>query len=164
MNSKTKPLSAQDITNLRKPVRNINKQHKESLSGLERLAVVITDKVGTMGFFLIIFVWTAIWLNWNIFAPDAMKFDPYPAFVMWLFISNMVQIFLMPLIMVGQNLQGRHSEARAEADFEVNKIAEKEVETILLHLETQNENILKILHQLEGSAGQYESKKQPGQA
>ena len=161
MDSNTKPLSLHEIKKLRKPVQNINKTHNEGLSGLERLAVVITDKVGTMGFFFIIFVWTVIWLNWNIFAPDSMKFDPYPAFVMWLFISNMVQIFLMPLIMVGQNLQGRHSEARAEADFEVNKIAEKEVETILQHLETQNENILKILHHLEGSAGQVQPQKQP---
>jgi hypothetical protein len=34
-------------------------------------------------------------------------FDPFPAFVAYLLISNVIQIFLMPLIMVGQNLQGR---------------------------------------------------------
>ena len=72
-----------------------------------------------------------------------------PAFVMWLFISNMIQIFLMPLIMIGQNLEGRHSEARAEADFEVNTKAEIEIETILEHLENQNELILEILRRTE---------------
>jgi len=51
----------------------------------------------------------------------------------------------MPLIMIGQNLQGRHAEARAESDFEVNIKAEAEVETILLHLEQQNALTLKIL-------------------
>lgn len=115
---------------------------------LEKWAVWITEKVGTMGFFLIIFTWTILWLAWNMFAPVAIRFDPYPAFVLWLFISNMIQIFLMPLIMVGQNLQGRHSEARAEADFDVNTKAEEEIETILQHLENQNELILKILNQL----------------
>jgi uncharacterized membrane protein len=40
-----------------------------------------------------------------------------------------IQIMLMPLIMVGQNLQGRHSELRAENDFEVNVKAEMEIET-----------------------------------
>ncbi len=154
MNEQLKPLTIKEINKLRKPIRDINAQHKEQLSKLERLAILITDRVGTMGFFFIIFFWTVIWLNWNIFAPDSVKFDPYPAFVLWLFISNMVQIFLMPLIMVGQNLQGRHAEARAESDFEVNKVAEKEVETILLHLENQNENILKILHHLEDSTNQ----------
>lgn len=77
-----------------------------------------------------------------------MKFDPYPAFVLWLFISNMIQIFLMPLIMIGQNLQSKHSELRAEEDYLINKIAETEIETILMHLENQNELILQILQHL----------------
>ena len=43
------------------------------------------------------------------FAPTDLRFDPYPAFVLWLFISNMIQIFLMPLLMVGQNLQAKRA-------------------------------------------------------
>jgi uncharacterized membrane protein len=64
------------------------------------------------------------------FAPQNLRFDPYPAFVLWLFISNMIQIFLMPLIMVGQNLESKHSEIRAETDYEVNLKAEKEIQEI----------------------------------
>lgn len=133
----------------KKPIRNVNIEQKERLTPLERAAVWITDHVGTMGFFLLIFLWTAIWLSWNMFAPKSLQFDPYPAFVLWLFISNMIQIFLMPLIMIGQNLQARHAEARAEADFEVNVKAELEIETILQHLEKQNDMILTILKRLE---------------
>ena len=102
-----------------------------------------------MGFFLIILFWTLLWLGWNTLAPLDMRFDPFPAFVLWLFISNMIQIFLMPLIMIGQNLQGRHADKRAESDFEVNIRAEKEIEVILLHLDHQNELILKILKKIE---------------
>ncbi len=146
----TKPVrSLEEIKKTRKKLVNVNAVHQQSLSATDRLAVVITEKVGTMGFFFIILVWTIIWLGWNIFAPKNMQFDPFPAFVLWLFISNMIQIFLMPLIMVGQNLQGRHSEFRAEADFEVNIKAEQEIETILLHLENQGELILKILQRIE---------------
>ena len=137
---------------LHKPIRNINVEHKKSLTRLERLAVWITDKVGSMGFFIIIFVWTIIWLGWNTLTPKELRFDPFPAFVLWLFISNMLQIFLMPLIMIGQNLQGRHAEARAESDFDINVKAEMEIETILLHLEQQNELMLKILHHLENES------------
>jgi uncharacterized membrane protein len=61
----------------------------------------------------------------------------------------MIQIFLMPLIMIGQNLQSDHAEARAEADFEVNTKAEIEIETILMHLENQNKIIMEILEKLE---------------
>ncbi len=86
------------------PVRNVNQQFKESFSPLERVALFITVRVGSFGFFLIICFWTLIWLSWNTLGPGNLRFDPAPAFVLWLFISNMIQICLMPLIMVGQNL------------------------------------------------------------
>lgn len=131
------------------PARNVNQTHKDQLSALDRLALWITDRVGSMGFFFLIFGWTVSWLGWNTLAPAHLRFDPFPAFVLWLFISNMIQIFLMPLIMVGQNLQSRHAELRAEQDFEINIKAETEVETILKHLENQNELILQILQKIE---------------
>ena len=122
---------------------------KENISFMDKLAVWITDHVGSMGFFLLIFVWTASWLGWNILAPKNLRFDPFPAFVLWLFISNMIQLFLLPLIMLGQNIQSRHSDLRAEADFKINTQAELEIETILLHLEYQNKIIIKILAEIE---------------
>ena len=131
------------------PIQNVNKRHKDQLSVLGKMALWITDHVGSMGFFILIFCWTVLWLGWNMLAPAPLRFDPYPAFVLWLFISNMIQIFLMPLIMIGQNLQSRHSELRAEQDFAVNKKAETEVEAILKHLENQNELILQILAKME---------------
>ena len=134
------------------PIKNINKQHREKLLPINKLALWITNHVGSMGFFFIIFCWTAIWLSWNTLAPANTRFDPYPAFVLWLFISNMIQIFLMPLIMVGQNLQSKHSELRAEQDFLINKKSETEIETILMHLENQNELILQILNRLESNS------------
>ena len=144
------PLSLDELKKRRKKIKNVNVEHHEKLGKLERLALWITDHVGSMGFFIIIFIWTVFWLSWNIFAPKELRFDPTPAFVMWLFISNMIQIFLMPLIMIGQNLQSKHSEARAEADFEVNTKAELEIETILQHLENQNKLILQLLEKQKG--------------
>jgi uncharacterized membrane protein len=140
--------SIDELKKLSQPIGNINSQHKDKLSKIDKLALWITNRVGSMGFFLIIFCWTISWLSWNTLAPAPMKFDPYPAFVLWLFISNMIQIFLMPLIMIGQNLQSKHSELRAEEDYLINKKAETEIETILMHLENQNELILQILQQL----------------
>lgn len=149
--SDNRPLTHEELKKDKshKPVRNVNEEHKRNLTRLERSAVWITDKVGSMGFFILIFVWTILWLGWNTLAPQGSRFDPFPAFVLWLFISNMLQIFLMPLIMIGQNIQGRHSEARAESDFDINVKAEKEIETILLHLEQQNDLMVSILRHLE---------------
>src|SRR5262249_54125009 len=107
-------------------------------------------------FFLLIAGWSAVWLLWNTHAPKGLRFDPAPAFVMWLFISNLIQLALMPLIMVGQNLLNRHSEMRSEEDFKINLKAEQEAQAILLHLEhktahmeRQGELILEILKRLE---------------
>jgi uncharacterized membrane protein len=143
------PLQLEELKKLRKPIPNINIDYRQRLTKMEYVALWITEYVGTMGFFLAVFVWTILWLSWNMFAPPPLRFDPFPAFVLWLFISNMIQIFLMPLIMIGQNLQGKHAEARAESDFEVNVKAEREIETVLLHLEKQNKLILEILHKME---------------
>src|ERR1700730_8775995 len=140
----------QELKRLRTPLRAVNVEYRKKLSRLELLAIWITERVGTMGFFLAIFVWTVLWLGWNTLAPEAVRFDPFPAFVLWLFLSNVIQIFLMPLIMVGQNLQGRHAEARAEADFDVNTKGEREIVFFLLPRGAQNALILKILRHLEG--------------
>lgn len=132
------------------PIRNVNAIHRSRLSRLDKLAIVVTEKIGTMGFFLIIFGWTVIWLSWNIFlGPKELRFDPAPAFVLWLFISNLIQLHLLPLLMIGQNIQGKHAELRAEHDFETDKKAEKEIETILNHLENQQNLMLEILKRIE---------------
>lgn len=97
---------------------------------LNKLAVWITRRVGSMDFFLAIFAWTVIWLLWNMFAPRHLRFDPFPGFVLWLFISNMIQLFLMPLLLIGQNLLGEGSQERAKRDYDVNRKAEKEIKDI----------------------------------
>lgn len=136
------------------PAKNANEIHEKGLSPLDRFAVKITDKVGSMGFFLIILVWTILWCGYNLVASEIpglhlQAFDPFPAFVAYLLISNVIQILLMPLIMVGQNLQGRHSEIRAQLDFEINTKAEQEVVVILKHIEHNTELLLLLMNHLD---------------
>lgn len=142
------PMSLEQLRKGRKPFRSVHKEVQEKISRLDLIACWITDKVGTMGFFLAILVWTTLWLGWNLLVPPALQFDPPMAFVFWLFISNMIQILLMPLIMVGQNILGRHAEARSEHDLAVNVQAEQEIEVILHHLEYQNRLLIAMLEKL----------------
>ena len=130
-------------------LKSVNIRHRESFTRLEKFAVWITNHIGTMGFFFIILSWTSLWLLWNISAPSELRFDTVPAFELWLFISNMLQLFFLPLIMIGQNLERRHAELRAENDFEINLKSEKEIETILSELKKQGELVSKILERLE---------------
>ena len=140
-----KPLTLAEFKKNRKPPRNTYKEVTEKVGTLDKVALWITEHIGTMGFFLMIFVWTVLWLGWNLLAPKDLQFDPPMGFVFWLFISNLIQILLMPLIMLGQNIQGKHAEVRAEYDLDVNVKAEREIETILYHLEYQNNILIALL-------------------
>jgi uncharacterized membrane protein len=142
------PPALAELKRHRRPLADVNALHRSRIGRLDRLALFITEHVGTMGFFLIILAWTTSWLGWNMLAPRALRFDPPMAFVLWLFISNMIQILLMPLIMVGQNLQGRHAQLRAEHDLHVNIKAEREIEAVLGHLEHQNRLLLAMVRKL----------------
>ncbi|MDB5266661.1 MAG: rane protein-like protein [Parcubacteria group bacterium] len=102
-----------------------------------------------MGFFIILSIWTIGWLAWNLLAPVDMRFDPAPAFVVWLFASNMIQLVLLPLVMVSQNIEAKVADRRAQEDFEVNKKSEREIEVIIAHLENQNDLLLNLAEKID---------------
>lgn len=141
-------------THPKTPIVNANEVYQQGLSPLDKLAAAITDRVGSMGFFLLILTWTILWTGYNILASEVpglhwKSFDPFPAFVAYLLISNVIQILLMPLIMVGQNVQSRHSEIRAQLDFEINQKAEKEIVVILKHLEHNTDLVIQLMRHLQ---------------
>ncbi len=139
------PIALEELKKKRQAILRESEIKQRENSTLGTAALWITDHVGTMGFFLVIFIWTVGWLGWNVFAPKSIRFDPYPGFVLWLFMSNMIQLFLMPLIMLGQNIQARHAEMRSVTDLKINVQAALENEIILLHLENQNEIMMELL-------------------
>lgn len=131
-----------------KTIRDVNQQHRESMNSGEVLALFITEHVGTMGFFFIILGWTVLWLGWNLLAPSNLRFDPPTGFVFWLFISNMIQLFLLPLLMIGQNLQSRHAEMRTESDYDVNVAAAEAIEGIVRRQEEHQRLLEAILERV----------------
>ncbi len=139
-----KPISREELRKLRPSMRNIYILQKQHLVGAKKFANWVTKKVGTMGFFYLILLWAAIWMIWNTFGPSEMIFDHSPDFFIFVFLATILTTLLMPLIMVGQNLQETKANARAEADFELNKIEEKEIDTVLHHLENQNRHLLSV--------------------
>ncbi|MBX4195702.1 DUF1003 domain-containing protein [Candidatus Parcubacteria bacterium] len=143
--------SLEEVVNARKPVHNTRVEHKESLTGAEKFALFMTRKIGSLGFFLFLIFWTLAWLGWNMFGPSEYRFDPGPAFVIWLFISNILQLILLPLILVGQNVEAKAADRRAQLDYEINKKAEHEVSVIIGHLENQNELLLETIRKIERS-------------
>ena len=129
-----------ELKKIKKPV-NANIRHKESLNTLDKVAVYITSLVGTMWCAI---AFTALAL---VSLPDAIKGGKATT-ISWI-AQTFLQLVLLSVIMVGQNLQNKHSEARAESDYDVDVKAELEVETILQHLENQNEVLIEIKEKLD---------------
>jgi uncharacterized membrane protein len=119
-------------------VRNVNKEHRESLGLLDKTAIFITKIVGTM--------WCAIafTLLALISLPQAINGGTATT-ISWI-AQTFLQLVLLSIIMVGQNLQSRHSELRADADYETNLEAKKDIETLMKRLDSiENNKLDKIL-------------------
>ena len=134
---------------LRHEPENINLAHKKRMGLQDRIALTITTAIGTMYAVYIFAMWMAGWMLWQTHF-TGKPFDPYP-FAFLLFMGNIVQLLLMPLIMVGQNIQGKHSELRAEEEYKTTKSSYHDIEHILEHLDAQDKELLrqtKILEEL----------------
>lgn len=144
-----KPQSLSELQVTRPKIHNLKEWRTRNLGILDKIALAITIKIGSMGFFLLLCFWTISWMAWNIFAPKHLQFDKPYEFQTWLFISNLIQISLMPLIMVGQNLQSKHSDIRAENDHKMVLKSEQEIEVVIENLEYQNKMIESIVKKLD---------------
>ena len=69
---------------------------------------------------------------------------------------HVIQILLMPLIMVGQNLQNRHTEIRAELDFQINRKAEQEIAFLMRHMERNTTLLLHLMKHMDCRIGEEE--------
>lgn len=97
---------------------NVNQKHRLSLKSHDRLAVLVTGAIGSMYAVYFLLIILLAWMFWQSISDQ--PFDPYP-FAFLLFITNVLQLLLMPLIMVGQNIQNKHAELRAEEEFKTTK-------------------------------------------
>jgi uncharacterized membrane protein len=125
------------------PHKHINphKAVEGQLGFQDRLALIIMGAVGTMYAVYFFGLFMAGWMLVQV-AGGNSAFDPFP-FAFLLFMGNIVQLLLMPLIMVGQNLQGRHGEARADEEYKTVGKTFADLETVMSHLDAQDQELLR---------------------
>jgi Protein of unknown function (DUF1003) len=107
-----------------------------------RFGLWITVIVGTM--------WCAyLFTLLALFAlPDAVRQGTY-YIVVWLS-SSFLQLVLLPIIIVGQNIQAKAADKRAEETYKDAEAVLKESEEIQKHLLAQDAAISSILERLQG--------------
>ncbi len=122
--------------------RDINKEHRERLTVLDRTALFITKIVGTTWCAIAFAVLALIGL------PDAIQ-GGTAEIISWI-TQSLLQLVLLSILMVSQNLQNKHSELRADEDYKTNVEAKKDIELLMKRLDTLEEKKLnKILALLE---------------
>jgi hypothetical protein len=106
-----------------------------------KVGLKITVVVGTMW---CAYLFTALTL---VSAPSAFKTGNTLIIVAWI-AQTFLQLVLLPIIIVGQNVQAAAADARAQATFDDAAAVLEEAKQIQAHLAAQDAEIAKILQGL----------------
>jgi uncharacterized membrane protein len=135
---------ARDLRNALERTRDWERHYVATLPAPERLraaegraAELITEFAGSMAFVYLHVTWFGLWIavNTGLLAAVGLgmaAFDPFPFGLLTLIVS-LEAIFLSTFVMIAQNRLSAQADARAEADYEVNRRAESEIAK-LIHL------------------------------
>ncbi|ORX24325.1 cyclic nucleotide-binding protein [Thermoanaerobacterium sp. PSU-2] len=131
----------------KKVSKNINEEHKDSLTFGDRMADKLADYAGSWSF---IFTFGFLLIVWMVINSVAFikHFDPYPFILLNLVLSCLAAI-QAPIIMMSQNRQEAKDRLRAQNDYEVNLKAELIIEDLHTKADKIIENQEKILKLLE---------------
>ena len=116
---------------------HLTKHEALGLNG--KIAVFITTKFGSMTMFYILVIWMFGWMLLATIGFGFFKRDPYP-FTFLLFLSNLVQLFALPILAVGQQVLSKASDKQAEQTF-------KDAEAIL-ELQDEVHRLIEINNRL----------------
>jgi len=83
--------------------------------------------MGTARFLMYMTAFVAIWVLWNAFAPDHLRWDDYPFIFLTLMLSLQAS-YAAPLILLAQNRQETRDKVIAEQDRQVNARAHADME------------------------------------
>jgi len=85
----------------------------------------LTAFVGSWSFILTVLIFIAFWMTLNVIAL-IQRWDPYP-FILLNFVLSCLAAIEAPIILMSQNREAQRDRLRAEYDYEVNKLAEREI-------------------------------------
>jgi len=126
--------ASQQLVRMR-AMRNANDVIEERETRGERIADVVARFGGSWSFIIAFSVVAASFKKKNVRLGGA-AWDPYPFILLNLFLS-MIAAIQAPVIMMSQNRQDTKDRLRGELDYDVNRRAEKEIQSV-----TQKINLL----------------------
>ncbi len=123
----------------------VSKRHEASKAKLglnERIGLAVTKRVGTMWAAYVFFGLSLVSL------PAALNSGNEIVIVSWI-AQTFLQLVLLPIIIVGQNIQAKASDERAIATYEDAGAILEEAKQIQEHLKAQDATIAELTAKLE---------------
>ena len=133
----TQQSSIPRITHTRHEPADVNQRHKDNLTLLDKAGVLVTKGVGTMYAAILFTILSLISL------PAAIKSHDKIIIISWI-AQTFLQLVLLPIIIVGQNIQGKRAEVMADEEFQTTKSTYKDLEHLILVNQKQLELLLKL--------------------
>lgn len=121
--------------------KNWHDEHVEGLSLTDRLADMISTYAGSWSFVLLHAVWFFVWIYCDI------EVFPYGLLTM---IVSLEAIFLSSFILISQNRQAARDRIQAQADYDTNLEAKREIEQLQIKLSRiETDKLDKIIRLIE---------------
>jgi len=128
-------------------------KHKETLTPGQRIADSVASGMGSWKFIIWQTIFVIIWMILNVIGFMA-HWDAYPFILLNLIFSTQAA-YAAPIIMMAQNRQSERDRLQAQADYDTNLEAKKEIEAMQLQLnkiETEKlDEIMKMLKEMKKS-------------
>jgi len=122
--------------------------HKDALKFGQRLADNVANGMGSWRFIIIQTIIVGVWMVVNVVG-FIQHWDPYPYILLNLLFSTQAA-YAAPIIMMAQNRQNERDRAQAMNDYKTNLAAKKEIEELMVRLDSiEIEKLDKILLLLE---------------
>jgi uncharacterized membrane protein len=115
-------------------IAKLEQQSEQSISRGERLSQIVTNTAGTPWCAAGHLVGFLSWTLWNVVAPSALRFDPYPFGLLTLIVS-MEGVILAVFVLISQNRMSAQTDRRDHLNLQVNLLAEQEMTMVLRMLD-----------------------------
>ncbi|WP_395050562.1 DUF1003 domain-containing protein [Flavobacterium sp.] len=112
--------------------KNWHEKHTAALSFGSRLADAVAKGMGSWKFIILQTVLVILWMALNIIG-FVYHWDVYPFILLNLLFSTQAA-YAAPIIMMSQNRQNERDRIQAQADYQTNIDAKKEIEALTLIL------------------------------
>lgn len=129
----------------RHTIQNVDVLYKRDLTRGERVAIAVTQIVGSWTFIVAQSLFLAAWIVLNVVG-WVWRWDPYP-FILLNLVLNVIASYTAPLILMAQNRDAERDRLMMHEDFETNRHVADDVYKILRILDEHGQMLTILLEQ-----------------